>query len=92
MPPALIWRGIPQWSCTQHQLARFMLQPKKNSLVALSAVESQRCPRCHAKMKLARITHGSPGFEIRSFECPECRHAIAQRVAVDPLLGSQSQH
>jgi hypothetical protein len=42
-------------------------------------------------MRLARITSGSPGFEIRSFECPECRHAIAQRVAVDPLLGSQSQ-
>jgi hypothetical protein len=35
-------------------------------------------------MTLARITPGSPGFEIRSLECPECEHAIAQRVAVDP--------
>jgi hypothetical protein len=70
-----------------------MLHPKKNSLVALSAIEMiQRCSRCHTKMKLARITPGIPGFEIRSFECPECTHAIAQRVAVDPSLGSQSQH
>jgi hypothetical protein len=43
-------------------------------------------------MKLARIASESPGFEIRSFECPECRHAIAQRVAVDSLLESQGQH
>jgi transposase len=68
-----------------------MLKPKKHSFVAFSAVESQRCPRCHTKMKLARITPGIPGFEIRSFECPECEHAIAQRVAVDPALGSQTQ-
>jgi len=58
---------------------RFMPQPKKISRVA--PVETQRCPRCHAKMMLTRIMPGSPGFEIRSFECPECRHAIAQRVA-----------
>jgi DNA-directed RNA polymerase subunit RPC12/RpoP len=78
--------------CTQHQLARFMLQPKKHSPVALSATENQRCPRCHTKMKLARITPGSPGFEIRSLECPECEHAIARRVAVDPEPRPENRH
>jgi hypothetical protein len=39
-------------------------------------------------MKLTLVTPGSPGFEIRSLECPECEHAIAQRIAVDPITGS----
>jgi hypothetical protein len=38
-------------------------------------------------MTLTLITPGCPGFEIRSLECPECEHAIAQRVAVDPIAG-----
>jgi len=55
----------------------------------LAAIAQPRCPRCHAKMRLAGITLGVPGFEIRSFECMHCEHAIAQRVAVDPLTSAQ---
>ena len=51
----------------------------------LSAIDRPRCSRCYAKMTLARITQGSPGFEIRSFECPECDHAIVQRIAAESL-------
>jgi hypothetical protein len=36
-------------------------------------------------MMLARITPGVPGFEVRSFECPECEHSNVQRVAIDPM-------
>jgi ribosomal protein L37AE/L43A len=54
----------------------------------LSVIEQPRCPKCHAKMSLARITPGVPGFEIRSFECPHCEHAIVKRVAADPLLSA----
>jgi hypothetical protein len=37
-------------------------------------------------MMLARITPGSAGFDIRTFECPECDH-VHQRVVelVDPM-------
>jgi ribosomal protein L37AE/L43A len=54
-----------------------MLEPKNPSR------DRPRCPKCHAKMTLARTTPGSPGFEIRSLECPECHHAIVQRVPAD---------
>jgi hypothetical protein len=40
-------------------------------------------------MRLARITPGVPGFEIRSFECPLCEHAIVQRVAADPMVSAK---
>jgi hypothetical protein len=56
----------------------------------LAAIAQPRCPRCHAKMRLAGITPGVPDFEIRSFECMQCEHAIVQRVAVDPLISAQS--
>jgi hypothetical protein len=36
-------------------------------------------------LTLVGITPGSPGFEIKSFECPECEYSIAQRVAVDAI-------
>jgi len=42
-------------------------------------------------MKLTLITPGSPGFEIRSLECPQCEHAIAQRIAVDSITVRAAQ-
>ena len=51
----------------------------------LSGIELPRCPKCHLKMRLARITPGVPGFEVRSFECPHCEHALIQRVEADPI-------
>ena len=41
-------------------------------------------------MTLARSTPVSPGFEIRSFEYPECDHAIVQRVAAAPSRQTKS--
>jgi ribosomal protein L37AE/L43A len=55
----------------------------------LAAIEQPRCPKCHAKMRLARIAPGVAGFEIRSFECPHCEHDIVQRVATDPLVSAE---
>jgi len=51
----------------------------------LSEIDLPRCPKCHLKMRLARITPGVPGFEVRSFECPHCEHALIQRVGADPI-------
>ena len=61
----------------------------KSKVPPLSAIEQPRCPKCHIKTRLARITPGGPGFEIRSFECPHCEHAIVQRVAADPMVSAK---
>jgi hypothetical protein len=36
-----------------------------------------QCPECKTQktqMYLARITPDEPGFDLRTFECPRCRH------------------
>ena len=44
------------------------------------------CPKCQTMTMLARITAGPSGFDIRTFECPECNH-VHQTVLelVDPM-------
>jgi hypothetical protein len=32
------------------------------------------CPACQTSTKLARVTPGPIGFDIRTFECPACNH------------------
>src|SRR3954451_14336938 len=39
------------------------------------------CPKCGATMMLARIAADGTGFELRSFECPNCEHTFAELVA-----------
>ncbi len=38
------------------------------------------CPRCGAPMWLARIAPDRPDHDQRTFECPECDHAITEVV------------
>ena len=72
--------------CVSITPARFnLLQPKKCSSLQFAAQEPARCPKCFAQLTLVGITPGSPGFEIKSFECPECEYSIARRVAVDAI-------
>jgi len=33
-----------------------------------------RCPECTTQMYLAQIEPGHPGFDLRTFECPKCKH------------------
>ena len=44
------------------------------------------CPKCKTMTMLARITPGTSGFDIRTFECPACED-VHQRVVelVDPM-------
>ena len=32
------------------------------------------CPVCQTRTVLARVTPGPIGFDIRTFECPACKH------------------
>jgi hypothetical protein len=44
------------------------------------------CPKCKTMTMLARITPGSAGFDIRTFECPACNRVHQRVVArVDPM-------
>jgi hypothetical protein len=43
------------------------------------------CPNCRTTMMLARISPDGPGFEFRSFECPECERVSIERIAIDPI-------
>ncbi len=33
-----------------------------------------RCPKCTTQMYLARIEPADPGFDLRIFQCPTCKH------------------
>jgi hypothetical protein len=44
------------------------------------------CPNCETATKLAWITRGPLGFDIRIFECPACGDVHQQAVdMVDPM-------
>jgi hypothetical protein len=49
------------------------------------------CPTCQTTMRLARITSGPPGFDIRAFECPACNH-VHQIVVelLDPMKSREA--
>ncbi len=42
--------------------------------ILLSAIQQLRCPKCRARMTLARTSHGPTGFDLRTFDCSECDH------------------
>jgi hypothetical protein len=48
-------------------------------------IERPICKRCGVRTMLVRISPDGLGFEVRSFECPECNHVVIERVATDPL-------
>jgi hypothetical protein len=52
----------------------------------MSTFYRRLCPKCKRMTMLARITSGSSGFDIRTFECPACDH-VHQRVGelIDPM-------
>ena len=52
---------------------------------SLLPIERPRCPKCRGRMMLARIMLGPPGFDLRSFECAKCDHAVTMAVATDPM-------
>ncbi|MET4329381.1 RNase P subunit RPR2 [Bradyrhizobium sp. i1.15.2] len=44
-------------------------------------IQRTPCPKCQTTMMLARITPGSAGFDIRTFECSACD--FVDQIAVD---------
>ena len=43
------------------------------------------CGWCGRSMVLTRTAVEPKGFEMRSFECPDCDHVVIERVSTDPM-------
>jgi transposase-like protein len=62
-----------------------MGQPHTDPEPSLIAIERPRCPKCDARMMLARRQPGPTArSELRTFECPKC-HRTLQVLAGDPI-------
>ena len=48
--------------------------PQKNT------IEHPKCAKCGAQMWLARIEPDQPDHDKRTFQCPECEHAVTEIV------------
>ena len=44
------------------------------------------CPKCGAQMWLARIYPDKPGYDQRTYECPDCQHEVTEHAR--PQRGS----
>jgi len=64
--------------------ARWNAMTDYPAAIQLSAIQHLRCPRCRARMKLARVSSGPIGFELRTFDCAKCDR-VEQIVVRSPL-------
>jgi hypothetical protein len=53
--------------------------------IPLLAIQRLHCPKCRARMTLARISPGPTGFELRTFDCSKCDHVEKIVIASDPM-------
>jgi hypothetical protein len=58
--------------------------------IPLFAIQQLRCPKCRARMKLARISPGPTGAELRRFNCSGCDHVEQIVVPLDDPMKSDA--
>jgi hypothetical protein len=46
--------------------------PPSNSYALSEAIKVRPCPKCGEPMTLARVEPHTPGYTMRTFECPSC--------------------
>jgi hypothetical protein len=61
-----------------------------SSVVSLVAIERPACPKCQAKMMLARIMPAFLGTDLHTFECLVCNHVVKTLGAHDDWRGPRS--
>ena len=59
-----------------------------SSVVSLVAIERPACPKCQAKMMLARIMPAFLGTDLHTFECLVCNHVVKTLGAHDDRRGA----
>ena len=63
----------------------FELPPDVRDCI-MSAFYGPTCPKCKSMTMLARITPGTSGFDIRTFECLVCEEVLQRVVELaDPM-------
>jgi len=65
----------------------FLIVPDANGVAAMRNFIAPNmdevrptCPTCGTRMWLARLEADEPGYEQRTYECPECDHSITEVV------------
>jgi predicted RNA-binding Zn-ribbon protein involved in translation (DUF1610 family) len=50
------------------------MSPSNLTNASAQAITRPPCPKCGATMIIARIEPHTPGYDMRTFECPACDH------------------
>ena len=58
--------------------------------IPLFAIQQLRCPKCRARMKLARVSSGPTGFELRTFDCSNCDTVEQIAISLDDPMKSDA--
>jgi predicted Zn finger-like uncharacterized protein len=58
--------------------------------IPLVAIAQLRCPKCRARMKVARTSLGPTGFEFRTFDCSQCDHVEQIAIPLDDPIKSDA--
>ena len=62
--------------------ARWNAMTDYPAAIPMFAIQQLRCPKCRARMKLARTSPGPTGFELKRFDCSECDQRRTNRRTV----------
>src|SRR5258708_16115210 len=68
--------------------ARWNAMTDYPAAIPLFAIQQLRCPKCRARMKLARTSPGPTGFELKRFDCSECDHVDQIAIPSDDPMKS----
>jgi hypothetical protein len=52
-----------------------MSLPQPDPVLPAQSIVRPPCPRCNDRMMLTRIEPHTPGYELRTFECPTCDYS-----------------
>jgi hypothetical protein len=69
-----------------------MAESYSSSRDPLIAGQQTHCPKCDARMILAHVARGPPGFDVRTFACTKCDHPHIVTVATDQASDNRSPH
>jgi len=69
-----------------------MTKTYSSSCDPLIVRQRPHCPKCDARMRLARVAPGPSGFDVGTFDCAKCDHIHIVTVATDLLSDSRSLH
>ena len=70
--------------------ARWNAMTDYPAAIPLFAIQQLRCPKCRARMKLARVSSGPTGFELRTFDCSNCDQVEQIAIPLDDPMKSDA--